>query len=162
MKVTVSGRARKFDSLEQEAYLNLWRTYDRLRLHEDALFDKHGLTAQQYNALRLLRARFPDAIPTLVLGARLISRAPDITRLVDRLVERGWAVRERPDENRRIVQVRITRAGIDLLEKLAGDVVECHKRQLGHLTPAELRQLIGLLTAARRPHEPTESEWLRS
>lgn len=155
-----STRTRKFDSLEQEAYLNLWRTYDRLRVLEERLFERHGLTAQQYNALRLLRAKYPEAIPTLYLAARLISRAPDITRLVDRLVERGWASRERPEENRRVVQVRITRAGIELLDRLAGEVVECHKRQLGHLSPAELHQLIALLGAARQPHEAPDSEWL--
>ena len=48
---------RRFDSLEQEAYLNLWRTYDRLRAEEDALFAEFDLTAQQYNALRLLRGQ---------------------------------------------------------------------------------------------------------
>lgn len=161
MTSATSTRTRKFDSLEQEAYLNLWRTYDRLRFFEEQLFEKHGLTAQQYNALRLLRSRHPEAIPTLVLAARLISRAPDITRLVDRLVERGWASRERTEDDRRVVQVRITQPGIDLLESLAAEVVECHKRQLGHLSPIELRQLIALLRAARQPHEPPESEWLR-
>ena len=57
----------RFASLQQEAFLNLWRTYDRLRALEDELFGKHDLTAQQYNALRLLKAEHPGAIPTLVV-----------------------------------------------------------------------------------------------
>lgn len=154
-------RIRRFDSLEQEAYLNLWRTYDRLRSLEDALFERYGLTAQQYNALRLLRSRHPEPIPTLELGSRLISRAPDITRMVDRMEQRGWVVRERPEDNRRLVRVRITGAGRDLLDRLAGEVVTCHKQQLGHLSPRKLRQLIGLLTEARWPHEPVDSSWRR-
>src|SRR5688572_33436739 len=120
---------RRFDSPQQEAFLSLWRTYDRLRALEDELFARHELTAQQYNALRLLRAARPGKMPTLTLGARLVSRAPDITRLVDRLAHRGLVERERPAENRRVVHVGITDAGCTLLEQLAGEVSACHGRQ---------------------------------
>jgi DNA-binding MarR family transcriptional regulator len=150
---------RRFDSPAQEAWLNLWRTYDRLRAVEDALFARHGLTAQQYNALRLLRARHPEPLPTLAVAARLISRAPDITRLLDKLEERGLIARERSADNRRVVRVGITAAGLGLLKQLDGAVQECHERQLGHLAAADLRRLVGLLRAARQPHEPPESDW---
>src|SRR5438552_9750075 len=98
-------KKQRFNSPQQEAYLNLWRTYDRLRMLEDELFLRHNLTAQQYNALRLLRAEHPSALPTLVLAGKLVSHAPDITRLVDRLEERGLVVRQRMADNRRIVQI---------------------------------------------------------
>ena len=62
-------RGGKFDSLEQEAYLSLWRTYDRLKTLEDELFGRYDLSAQQYNALRLLRSAHPNTMPTLALGA---------------------------------------------------------------------------------------------
>src|SRR5580704_16021793 len=91
---------RRFDSLEQEAFLNLWRTYDRLHIAEEALFEQHELTPQQYNALRLLRSDHPGKVATLALAERLVSRAPDITRLLDKLVVRGLVDRERPVENR--------------------------------------------------------------
>src|SRR5215510_1943635 len=107
--------SRRFDSLEQEVFLNLWRTYDRLRSLEDKLFRRHRLTAQQYNALRLLRREYPDALPTLLLARRLVSRAPDINRLLDHLERRRLVSRERPAENRRVVNVRITEAGLALL-----------------------------------------------
>src|SRR6185295_2011816 len=87
---------RRFDSLEQEAFLNLWRTYDRLRAEEDALFGEHDLTPQQYNALRLLSRAHPRAVPTLKLAEKLVSRAPDITRMVDKLAAREFVERERP------------------------------------------------------------------
>src|SRR3954447_6768407 len=96
-------RPQRVDLPAQEGYLNLWRTYDRLRLLEDELFGRYDLTAQQYNALRLLKAAHPKKVATLHLAGRLVSRAPDITRLVDRLVERGLADRERPADNRRVV-----------------------------------------------------------
>src|SRR5215831_12287434 len=97
--------ARHFDSLEQEVFLNLWRTYDRLRALEEELFRKHDLTPQQYNALRLLRGEYPKTLPTLTLASRLVSRAPDITRMLDKLEQRGLIRRKRPADNRRVVRI---------------------------------------------------------
>ncbi|MBI3862772.1 MAG: MarR family transcriptional regulator [Planctomycetia bacterium] len=150
---------RRFDSLEQEAFLNLWRTYDRLKAQEDELFARYDLTPQQYNALRLLKAEHPRPIRTLDLAARLVSRAPDITRLVDRLEQRGLIARDRPADNRRVVCLAITEAGMALLRELKKPIAECHARQLGHLTARQLQELVALLKAARGPHEADESMW---
>ena len=152
-KIRTAADGRGFDSLEQQAFLNLWRTYDRLRMVEDKLFARHDLTGQQYNVLRLLRGEHPGVLPTLTLAGRLVSRAPDITRMLDKLEERGLVRRERSAENRRTVFVGITPAGLKLLGELDAPVRECHTRQLGHLKRTELRQLIALLSTARRPHE---------
>lgn len=143
---------RTFDSLEQEVYLNLWRTYDLLKAPEDALFAQHDLTAQQYNALRLLKGALPGSMPTLTLAARLISRAPDITRLVDKLEARGLVRRERPADNRRVVNLALTEAGLELLRTLAEPIRQCNALQLGHLNDEQKKQLIALLQAARQPH----------
>jgi DNA-binding MarR family transcriptional regulator len=150
---------RHFDSLEQEAFLNLWRTYDRLHILEEELFARYDLTPQQYNALRLLRGEGGGKLPTLTLAARLVSRAPDITRLLDKLEERKLIERERPLDNRRMVLIGLTPAGRDLLADLDPRVRECHVRQLGHLSQDTLRELIGLLEAARAPHEEPGSHW---
>lgn len=147
---------RKFDSLEQQAYLSLWRTYDRLKALEEELFGRYDLSAQQYNALRLLRSAHPGTMPTLALAARLVSRAPDITRLLDKLEQRGLVARERRASNRRVVEVGITSEGLTLLNELAEAVRTCHERQLGHLSQRTLRELVDLLEAARRPHEDPE------
>ncbi|MEY4177851.1 MAG: HTH-type transcriptional regulator MhqR [Planctomycetota bacterium] len=147
------NRSTRFDSLEQEVFLNLWRTYDRLRQLEDELFGQFELTPQQYNALRLLKASHPMPLLTLELAGKLVSRAPDITRLLDKLAERGLITRERPAENRRQVLVQITAAGLELLDRIAGPLRECHLRQLGHLPTADLERLVSLLQAARAPHE---------
>jgi len=152
-------RRRKFDSLAQETYLSLWRTYDRLKAVEDELFEAQGLSAQQYNTLRLLEAVTPEAITVQKLADKLISRAPDMTRLLDRLETRGWIARVRPPENRRIVQVTLTDAGHALLTELTQAVQRCHEKQLGHLTVAQQKQLNQLLAAARAPHEPAGSPW---
>ena len=162
MSVTRAPRPRahkRFDSPQQEVYLNLWRTYDRLRAFEDELFGRHDLTAQQYNALRLLRAARPGKLPTLALAGRLISRAPDITRLLDKLHDRGLIDRERPADNRRLVNVGITDSGMTLLDAIAAEVRDCHLRQLGHLSDDEMQALVDLLRKARAPHEAAGGEW---
>jgi DNA-binding MarR family transcriptional regulator len=154
----LKGSSRRFDSPQQEAFLNLWRTYDRLRVLEDELFGRHDLTAQQYNALRLLKAAHPEAVPTLTLASRLVSRAPDITRLLDKLEKRGLVQRARPADDRRSVRVAITATGLELLDRLAGEVRDCHNRQLGHLSSEQLRQLVELLRQARAPHESGDQQ----
>src|SRR4051795_1169363 len=133
MATKAANTGRRFDSLEQEAFLGLWRTYDRLRALEDELFARFELTPQQYNALRLLRRDHPAAVRTLDLAAQLVSRAPDITRMLDKLEQRGLVMRDRPADNRRIVHVGITALGIDLLTEMQSHVRDCHSKQLGHL-----------------------------
>jgi DNA-binding MarR family transcriptional regulator len=150
---------RRFDSPQQEAFLELWRTYDRLAIVEDAWLGKYDLSPQQYNALRLMRAARPERMQTLRLAERLISRAPDISRLIDRLEARGLADRRRPADNRRIVTVGITDAGLALLADLDREVIDCHRRQLGHLPADQLATLIRLLRSARAPHEEPGSPW---
>jgi DNA-binding MarR family transcriptional regulator len=150
---------RRFDTIEQEAFLGLWRTYDRLRALEDELFARYDLTAQQYNSLRLLRRDHPEPVRTLELAARLVSRAPDITRLLDKLEQRGLIARDRPADNRRVVRVGITPAGIALLDDMRKPVRDCHARQLSHLSRTDLETLVALLRAARLPHEDPDSTW---
>jgi DNA-binding MarR family transcriptional regulator len=152
-------RSRRFDSLEQEVFLNLWRSYDRLRALEEELFSRYDLTPQQYNALRLLRSAHPNFVHTLALASQLVSRAADITRLLDKLEERGLIERDRPIDNRRVVRIGITAAGLALLRQLREPIRQCHCRQLGHLSGKELKELIALLRAARRPHEDPASSW---
>ena len=157
-KAQTKVKSPRFDSPQQEAYLALWRTYDRLRALEDELFSNFELTAQQYNLLRLLQAA-QKPLPTLTLAERLISRAPDVTRMIDKLEGRGVITRTRSTKDRREVLVEITTAGLKLLDRIAGPLKLCHHRQLGHLSNGDLKTLIGLLQVARAPHEPDESAW---
>ena len=151
--------ARHFDSPAKEAFLNLWRTYDRLRALEDELFSRFELTPQQYNVLRLLRGEYPAALPTLGIASRLVTHAPDITRMLDKLEGRNLVERERPAANRRTVLVRISDAGRALLKQIDKPLRECHQHQLGHLSEAQLKELTSLLQLARAPHEQDSSRW---
>ncbi len=152
-------KKRKFDSQEQEVYLSLWRTYDRLKGLEEELFQSWELTSQQYNVLRILQAAAPRPVPTLQISTRLISRAPDITRMLDRLGERGLVGRVRSQEDRRTVLVEITPQGLELLEKLQEPVKSLHISQVGHLSQADRTALCRLLQKTRKPHEPSDGHW---
>jgi DNA-binding MarR family transcriptional regulator len=158
-QVDKTSKKRRFDSPQQQVYLTLWRTYDRLRAIEEALFDRWNLTAQQYNALRLLESKHPVPIPTLQLSAKLISRSPDITRMLDKLETQGWIQRERSKEDRRAVLVGLTLKGVKLLAEIANPVKQMHVAQLGHLTVDQMRSLLELLEVVRAPHEPDGSDW---
>jgi DNA-binding MarR family transcriptional regulator len=159
MTSTAAQPVRRFDSLRQEAFLNLWRSYDRLHTLEEQLFLQYDLTPQQYNVLRLLRPAGIKGLPTLEVQSRLVSRAPDITRMLDRLESKALVERTRLLGDRRTVIVRITAAGVALLRRLVRPVRECHDAQLSHLNDAELARLIALLRKARLPHEPLKSHW---
>lgn len=143
-------RLPKFDSLQQQAFLELWRTYDCLKADEEMVFGEFDISSQQYNALRLLKA---VSLAVSALGQRMITRAPDMTRMLDRLEQRGWIARVRRDENRRVVEVTITAAGSKLLQQIAKPIRACHQRQFGHLSEDQLTNLIGLLRAARKPED---------
>jgi DNA-binding MarR family transcriptional regulator len=150
----------RFDSPAQEVYLNLWRTYDCLKSLEEKLFDQVELSAQQYNALRLLKSSSPNTLQTSELGKRLISRSPDMTRMLDRLEKRELVERKRNLQNRRVVDVAITHQGLHLLEDLAEKVRQLHQQQLGHLGIEQLAELTKLLIEARKPHDDQSCAWL--
>ena len=81
----------------------------------------------------------------------MITRDPDVTRLLDRLEKRGLISRCRETEDRRTVMTRITADGLKLLARLDEPVQTAHRKQLGHLGRERLRALAELLSAARRP-----------
>ena len=138
-----------FDSLEQEAFLNLLRTSDQLQAEFARLFAIHGLSGPQYNVLRILRGAEGDGLQCLEIAGQMITRMPDITRLVDRLEGSGLVERSRTETDRRVVIVKITAAGLDLLARLDQPVMETHRQAMQNLSADEQRELIRLLTKAR-------------
>jgi len=145
-------KQRPFDSLEQEAALNLRKTCDTLAGLEAETFRPTELSPTQYNVLRILRGA-GAALPCGEIAARMITREPDMTRLLDRLEKRGLLSRARQQSDRRVVKISITDKGRGVLEKLDDAVIDVHKRQLGHMAPAKLKKLIELLEQAREPHQ---------
>jgi DNA-binding MarR family transcriptional regulator len=119
-----------------------WPVQDLLSTHED-------LTLQQYNLLRILRGAGSKGLPTLEVGARMIERTPGITRLLDRLEQKGLVVRTRSPEDRRQVICRITELGSGLLKKLDRPVDALDDATMGGLDEREIGELIQLLDKVR-------------
>ncbi|HLL90314.1 MAG TPA: MarR family transcriptional regulator [Tepidisphaeraceae bacterium] len=138
-----------FDAAEQEAFLNLQKTADALAADMADVLRPSGLSPTQYNVLRILRGVGSYGLPLGEIGQRMITRDPDLTRLVDRLEKRKLVARNRCDKDRRRVYGRITDDGLTLLASLDAVVLDAHRRQLGHLGPERLQQLIALLEDAR-------------
>ena len=145
------GKREPFDALEQEVTLNLARTHDVLCRPFGELFESHGLSAPQYNVLRILRGHGPAGVPCHEIGAQMICRTPDVTRLVDRLESAGLAERRRTVEDRRVVIVAITKAGLALLAKLDKPLLARHRQSLEHMSRKELQLVNRLLVKMRHP-----------
>ena len=143
-------RQRKpFTSLEQEAHLNIVRTAAVLTDALEQLLKPAGITLAQYNVLRILRGAEPDGLCRNALRDRLLTRMPDVTRLLDRMEEAGLVTRARDDDDRRLVTTRITARGRHVVGDLDAEVAREHRRRLGHLGGDRLRQLSELLTQVR-------------
>jgi DNA-binding MarR family transcriptional regulator len=140
---------RPFASREEEAYLNLVRTTDLPTREVAAVLKPHQLSEAQYNVLRILRGAGPDGYPCSEVGHRLVTRDPDVTRLLDRLEARALIARAREHADRRVVTTRITTTGAALLEKLDGPVREAVDQMLAHMSARQLTALIEMLELAR-------------
>jgi len=108
-----------------------------------------GLSATQYNVLRILRGAGRQGLACREVGDRMVTKDPDMTRLLDRLEARGLVARSRERQDRRVITTRITAAGLRLLKDLDRPVAELHERQLGHVPGPRLRTLLDLLETAR-------------
>lgn len=150
-------KKRPFDSLAQEAYLNLLRTGDMLEGRLGRLFRDYGITSSQYNVLRILRGE-GTALPCLEIARRLIQVVPAITGLLDRLEEQGLVTRQRSVGDRRVVYIELTDKAQTLLERLDKPVLDLHQTLLGHMTEQELRTLSQLVEKARAGCLATDSD----
>ena len=138
-----------FSSREQEAYLSLLRTSDALQSRVEAKLKEFGLTGTQYNALRILRGAGAGGIPCSEIGERMITRDPDVTRLLDRLQKRGLVERSRGKQDRRVIYGKITGAGLKLLREMDAPLEKHGREILRHVSQANLKLLIDLLEQIR-------------
>lgn len=131
--------------LEAHVFVAILKAADSLSQEGEQLFRSAGLTSAQYNVLRILRGAEPDGLLCRGISERMISRDPDITRLLDRMERHQWISRERQTEDRRVIKTRITPEGLKLLKKLDRPVHDLHKKQFRHMPPSRLKQLAELL-----------------
>lgn len=138
-----------FGSPAEEAHLSIRRTEALLAERLDRLFKPHGLSVTQYNVLRILRGAGKDGLCRNEIRDRLVSRMPDVTRLLDRMEEAGLIVRSRDGADRRLVSTRLTPRGEALVQQLDGPVAHEHATVFAALTGSETAELIRLLAKVR-------------
>jgi DNA-binding MarR family transcriptional regulator len=134
--------------LEENTFLELCKTTDMLSRRIASVLKAEDLSSNQYNVLRILRGS-PEGLPCGEIGNRMITRDPDITRLLDRLEKRDLIARSRETKDRRMVMARITPDGLALLAQMDEPVRAMHRSQLGHLGRERLLALTELLQSAR-------------
>lgn len=143
-------QTKAFSSPGQEALIGMLVTTERLRWPlQDMLLSRGDLTRQQYNVLRILRGAGKQGLPTLEIAARMIERAPGITRMLDRLERKDLIMRERAADDRRQVLCRITATGRTLLRSLDKPVNALDEQLLAPLSKTETKELIRLLDKLR-------------
>jgi DNA-binding MarR family transcriptional regulator len=142
-------QTKPFRHIEEELFLNIQRTADILLQEILDVLRPSGLSATQYNVLRILRGAGEAGVTCKDIGARLVTRDPDITRLLDRLEKRNLLTRARTREDRRFVNIRISDEGMDLLRQLDGPVEEKQVEMMRHMSREQLASGIALLERLR-------------
>jgi DNA-binding MarR family transcriptional regulator len=142
-------QTKPFSSLQQEAYLSVVRTTSTLTDRVEDLLKPFGISATQYNVLRILRGAGQGGLCRNELRDRMLTRMPDMTRLLDRMEEAGLVTRSRERDDRRMVLTQISARGRELLSELDRPMAQLHREQLSQLTDEQLRSLVDLLTLVR-------------
>lgn len=142
-------QTKPFGSLEDEAFLNVLRTAEAFLRRETELLKPYEVTLPQYNVLRILRGAEPAGLICREISERMIARDPDVTKLLDRLEDRGLVKRERQEKDRRVIVTRATPAGLKLVNELDQPSLKLTEELLKHLGERKLKTLIQLLEEAR-------------
>ncbi|MBL7963396.1 MAG: MarR family transcriptional regulator [Flavobacteriales bacterium] len=139
----------KFDSEQHKAVVNVMFTAGWLKSGHTADMAPYGLSPQQFNILRILRGAKGTLMSMQDVKCRMIDRSPNATRLADKLLAKGLMERERCEEDRRVVYVRITPKGLDLLKRMDQEVWGHFKEEYERLSANEARTLNRLLDKLR-------------
>jgi DNA-binding MarR family transcriptional regulator len=136
--------------LEDQLFVTILKTADFLSQEAEQVIRTSGLTATQYNVLRILRGAEPDGLLCRGIAERMISRDPEMTRLLDRMEKHDWISRERQKDDRRVIKARITTAGLKLLQTLDQPIHDLHKKQFRHMSAARLKLLFELMSEVQK------------
>jgi DNA-binding MarR family transcriptional regulator len=147
---------KPFSSTEEEVFIAILRTSDKLQQQLVEFFKPYGLSPTQFNALRILRGAAEAGLPCSEIGERMINHDPDITRLLDRLEQRDFVQRRREQKDRRVRMARITPAGLEMLKKLDHPVEEFHRHGMAEVAQSSLKSLIRILEKVRHSHQKQE------
>ena len=141
----MSSRKPVATTMESYLFVAFMRIADIFGSEAEQLVKTAGLTAAQYNVLRILRGAGADGLACGEIAERMISRDPDITRLLDRMEKRELITRERQSDDRRVVKTSVTPTGLQILRTLDKPVRELHKQQFRRLSAKQLKTLASML-----------------
>ncbi len=136
---------RRFANPAEEAIVGLMLVAEEMGKEVGAICQQHGITHDQYNVLRILRGAGADGLPRCDIAQRMISRSPDATRMIDRLVKQGLVIRGWSEENRRLSIARITPAGLAVLDAIQPELQAMQARRTAGIPEAQLEGLIQVL-----------------
>ena len=142
-------QGKPFVHAEEELFLSLVRTADILGRKVSDFLKEQSLSMAQYNVLRILRGAGPEGLPCGEISTRMVTRDPDVTRLLDRLEQRKLVSRARDPGDRRVVSTRVTAEGLTLLQSLDQDMSKIHKQQFDFLGSAQMEEILQQLTRIR-------------
>jgi len=145
------GRHIPFETLEQEVFLNMLRTSEYVSANLGNCFKEFGVTQPQYNVLKILEIARENKASIKKIGERLVTREPDVTRLVDRLEKAGLVQRRRCSSDRRVIYVKLQEGGKRILEQLGPVLMQEQKKLMRHMGPDKLSALNRLLFELRHP-----------
>ncbi len=134
-----------FESTEQEALLNILVCSNHIKSHIEAVCLKHGITHAQFNVLRILKGKYPKGYPRGDIIGRMVEPAPDVTRLIDRLIKQKLVERFTSDQDRRLSLTRITKKGRNELKRIKPKIDSLFKIVSDKLNKTERKQLSVLL-----------------
>jgi DNA-binding MarR family transcriptional regulator len=152
-------QTRPFAQPDRELAVTLLRTSDVLHHAVESALRPWGVSPEQYNVMRILQGAGPEGLPTLEIADRMIARAPNVTRLIDKMVDKGLARRERSQGDRRVVRISATAESSRLLADLNEAVDALLDARLGGLRVRDLKSLTAQLDEVRaRLTVPTARE----
>ena len=141
-------QSKPFGVQGQDVHITILRTADVLKHAVERALAPFAISHEQFNILRILRGAGDSGLPTLEIAGRMISRSPNITRLLDKLIAKKLARRIRSKQDRRVVVISITAEGAELLVSLNRVVDEAFEK-FPRLTKAETQTLLELLDLVR-------------
>jgi DNA-binding MarR family transcriptional regulator len=148
MKIDEEILSTNFEDEYHKVVINISYTYSWLNNSFRYQFEKHNLTNQQFNVLRILRGQYPKPATVNLIKERMIDKMSDASRIVDRLVQKGLVSRCTNNKDRRAVDIRISEVGLDILSKMD---IEFKTKELlkNNLTEEEAAKLSDLLDKLR-------------
>jgi DNA-binding MarR family transcriptional regulator len=149
VKIEQAIQQASFDNSLHKAVINLVYTSNWMRDKQNQLFKPYGILPQHFNVMKILKGKHPELVSPSYIKEVMLDKAPDLTRLVDKLVQKGWASRKQCEQNRRMVEIGLTEKGVKVLEVLNEQVKANATSLQNRLTETEAEQISDLLDKLR-------------